>query len=597
MNIKVKICGINTLKTAQAAFDAGADFLGFNFVSTSKRFISPVKAKNIIKKLPPSIAKVGVFMDAELKEVNNLISYLKLDYVQLHGNETPKYIDKIENAGIIKTLSLPSEFDVEKTIENLKKYKVDYFLLDREQQGRGELLNLEKVCTLTNLFPIILAGGLTIKNVSEIIKTTKPNVVDVASGVEINGIKELELIKQFIKDAKNATQIGYFGKFGGQFVPEFLYPALKELEDIFEEVKQDTAFQREFDRLLEDYAGRPTPLYYARKTSEFIGCKVYFKREDLLNGGSHKINNALGQVLMAKLLGKKRIVTETAAGMHGVAATMAANVVGLTCDVFMGVKDIERQKLNAEKIKILGGNVIGVTRGNGILKDAVSEAMVSWIRDLPNAHYLIGSAIGPHPYPAIVAYFQKAIGEEAKRQILEKEGKLPKAIIACGSGGSNALGIYQAFLKDKNVDLIFVEGEESAAFKYGSIGIFQGTKTYVLQDEFGMDKKTTSRAAGLNYPARGPQLSYLAESGRVKTFSASNNEVLNAFKMMGRLEGLLPALETCHAIVELFKRRGKYIKEDIVILNFSGRGDKDVEVALRLLQISNLKSQIPNKFK
>jgi len=368
----------------------------------------------------------------------------------------------------------------------------------------------------------------------------------------------------------------YFGEFGGQFVPEFLYPALKELEGIFEEVKKDTVFQREFHRLLDDYAGRPTPLYYAKRTSEFIGCKVYFKREDLLNGGSHKINNALGQILMAKLMGKKRIVTETAAGMHGVAATMAASVAGLTCDVFMGIKDIERQKLNAEKLKILGGNVIPVARGNGILKDAVSEAMVAWIRDLPNTHYLIGSAIGPYPFPAIVAYFQKIIGVEARVQILDKEGKLPKVVIACGSGGSNALGIFQAFLSETDVELTFVEGKEAAGFKNGSKGIFQGAKNYVLQDEFGMDKKTTSRAAGLNYPARGPQLSYLVESGRVKTFAASNNEVLNAFKMMGKLEGLLPALETCHAIVELFKRKGKYKPDDVVILNFSGRGDKDL---------------------
>ncbi len=375
---------------------------------------------------------------------------------------------------------------------------------------------------------------------------------------------------------------GYFGQFGGQFVSELLYPALTELENAFFETKRSRIFQENFRRLLADFAGRPTSLYFSQNISNLMGCKVYFKREDLGNGGSHKINNALGQSLLVKYMGKKRIVTEAAAGMHGVATVMAANVLGLKTSVFMGIKDIERQKLNAEKIKLLGGEVIPVTRGGGVLKDAVSEAMVSWIRDMGKVHYLIGSAVGPYPFPTMVAYYQKIIGEEARRQILKKEGRLPRAILACGSGGSNALGIFQAFIKDKGVELSFIEGEESAAFKYGSIGVFQGTKTYVLQDEYGMDRKTTSRAAGLNYPARGAQLSYLVQSGRVGTYTANNNEVLEVFRMMGKYEGLLPALETCHAIVELFKRKGKYKKDDIVIVNFSGRGDKDMETVIKV---------------
>lgn len=387
---------------------------------------------------------------------------------------------------------------------------------------------------------------------------------------------------------------GYFGEFGGQFVSELLQPALTQLAKAFVEVKKDKSFLQEFKRLLRDYAGRPTPLYFAQNTSKQLGFKVYFKREDLVSGGSHKLNNALGQALLAKHIGKKKIVTETAAGMHGVAATMAANVVGLKCQVYMGVKDIERQRLNAEKIKLLGGEVIPVTRGHGVLKDAVSEAMVAWIRDLPNSHYLIGSAVGPHPFPSMVAYFQKIIGSEARKQILKTENRLPKTIFACGSGGSNALGIFQAFLADKKTDLIFVEGEESAAFKYGSMGVFQGAKTCVLQDEFGMDRKTESRAAGLNYPARGPQLSHLVYKGMVKATMANDREVSQAYTRMAKLEGLLPALETCHAIAELFKRKGKYKKEDIVILNFSGRGDKDMPVARKLQQTQNskVKSQI-----
>lgn len=383
---------------------------------------------------------------------------------------------------------------------------------------------------------------------------------------------------------------GYFGQFGGQFVPEFLYPALCKLENAFSTARKDGDFLKEYHRLLCEYAGRPTPLYFAKNTSKYMGCTVYFKREDLVNGGSHKLNNALGQALLAKYMGKKRIITETAAGMHGVATVMAANVVGLSCDVYMGEKDIERQKLNAQKIELLGGRVIPVTRGSGILKDAVSESLVSWIRTLPTTHYLIGSSVGPHPFPTIVAYFQKIIGDEARKQILEKSGKLPKTIIACGSGGSNALGIFQAFVDDKNVELVFVEGggtslkgtHHAAALTEGSVGIFQGAKTYLVQDKYGMDRKTESRSSGLNYPARGPQISYLFQKKRIIAKHASDKEILEAFRKMGKLEGLIPAFETCHAIAELFKRRGKYKKDDVVLLNFSGRGDKDIETAIKL---------------
>lgn len=394
---------------------------------------------------------------------------------------------------------------------------------------------------------------------------------------------------------------GYFGQFGGQFVPEFLYPALSQLERVFVQSIKDYSFLREFERLLSEYVGRPTPLYFAKNTSDFMGCKVYFKREDLNNGGSHKINNALGQALLAKRMGKKIIITETAAGMHGVATTMAANVVGLRCQVYMGVKDILRQKINVEKIKLLGGEIVPVRRGSGVLKDAVSEAFVAWIRDLGTTHYLIGSAVGPHPFPTIVAYFQKVIGEEARRQILKTENKLPTAIIACGSGGSNALGIFKAFVDVKNVELVFVEGGpasakatvgkgqelHAAALTFGSIGVFQGSKTILLQDEFGMDRKTESRSAGLNYPARGPELAHFHSIGRIQATYATDQEVLAAFVKMARLEGLLPAFETCHAMSELFKRKGKYKSDDIVILNFSGRGEKDMETVIRLQNIKN----------
>jgi len=384
---------------------------------------------------------------------------------------------------------------------------------------------------------------------------------------------------------------GYFGQFGGQFVSELLYPALIELERAFESAKNDQAFIQEYERLLTEFAGRPTPLYFARNMSHEIGCRVYFKREDLVHGGSHKMNNVLGQVLLAKRMGKTRIITETAAGMHGVATVMAANALGLTAEVYMGVKDIERQRTNAEKIKLLGGIVRPVTRGHGVLKDAVSDALVDWIQTVQTTHYLIGSAVGPHPFPTIVAYFQSIIGKEMKRQILQKERRLPKMIIACGSGGSNAIGAFSAFLKDPGVDLIFVEGggkslkenHHAAAFTEGSIGVFQGTKTYLVQDRYGMDRRTESRSAGLNYPARGPQLAYLYSIGRIHATHASDVDVLNIYERVAKLEGILPAFETCHALVELFKRKGTYKKDDVVIVNFSGRGDKDMEKAIEYI--------------
>ncbi len=371
---------------------------------------------------------------------------------------------------------------------------------------------------------------------------------------------------------------GYFGQFGGQFVSELLYPAVSELEKAFEEAKKDKSLKKELGSLLKTFAGRPTPLYFAANISRELGFKVYFKREDLLHGGSHKLNNALGQALLAKRMGKTRIITETGAGMHGVATVMAANILGLSVEVYMGEKDIARQSINTKRIEMLGGVVHPVSRGHGILKDAVSEALVDWIKALKTTHYLVGSAVGPHPFPSIVAHFQKVIGQEARRQILAVEGKLPTAVMACGSGGSNALGAFSAFLKDK-VDLVFVEGV--AAFSEGSIGVFQGTKTYLMQDKFGMDRRTETRSAGLNYPARGPQLAYLVETGRVKAKIAIDKEATAAFKKTARLEGLIPALETAHVLAELFKQKGKYQKNDTVVVNFSGRGDKDMETVLK----------------
>jgi tryptophan synthase beta chain len=381
---------------------------------------------------------------------------------------------------------------------------------------------------------------------------------------------------------------GRFGRYGGRYVGEVLMQALIELEEAFEKIYPTPEFQEEFMNLLRDYGGRPTPLYYARNFSRLVGFKVYLKREDLLCGGSHKLNNALGQALLAKKMGKKRLITETAAGQHGLATVMAGNICGLKTEIFIGVKDIKRQASNVKKMKLLGARIKPVKTGSGVLKDAVSETLREWASCSRTTHYLIGSAVGPHPFPTIVTAFQSVIGNEAKQQIIEKEGRLPDAIVACGSGGSNALGIFKPFIND-NVKLYFVEGgggslnaEDSAAvFQLGSPGVLHGGLMQVLQDEYGQIKPSKTRAAGLNYPGRGPEISYLCETGRVKPCYVFDHEVFEAVKVMCRAEGLIPALETAHAIAYVLKHKGEFSRDEVVIINYSGRGDKDLDTILR----------------
>ena len=382
---------------------------------------------------------------------------------------------------------------------------------------------------------------------------------------------------------------GRFGRYGGQYVSEILMQALIELEEAFEKIYPTSEFQEEFMGLLRDYGGRPTPLYYARNFSKLVGFRVYLKREDLLCGGSHKLNNALGQALLAKKMGKKRLITETAAGQHGLATVMAGNICGLKTEIFMGVKDIERQAANVKKMKLLGAKIKPVKTGAGVLKDAVSETLREWAACSRTTHYLMGSTVGPHPFPTIVATFQSVIGNEIKQRILEKEGRLPDAIVACGSGGSNALGAFRPFIDEKEVRLYFVEGggeslgaeNSAAAFQLGKPGVLHGSLMQVMQDEHGQIWPSKTRAAGLNYPGRGPEISYLCEIGRVKPCYAFDREVFEAVKVMSRTEGLIPALETAHAIAYVLNHREEFSSDEIVVINYSGRGDKDLDTILR----------------
>jgi len=382
---------------------------------------------------------------------------------------------------------------------------------------------------------------------------------------------------------------GKFGKYGGQYINEVLMPILIELEAAFEKHYPTVEFQEKLRGLLRDYAGRPTPLYYAKNFSKLVGCKVYLKREDLVCGGSHKLNNALGQALLTKEMGKSRLITETAAGQHGLATAMAGNVCGLETEVFMGVKDIKRQASNVKRMKLLGAKVTPVDIGMGVLKDAVSDTLRKWTACSQTTHYLMGSTVGPHPFPEIVATFQSVIGKEIKEQILEKEGRLPDTMVACGSGGSNALGAFRPFINNKDIKLVFVEGggeslesdNNAAAFQIGKPGILHGALMQVMQDENGQIKPSKTRAAGLNYPGRGPEISFLVESGRMKAHYAFDKEVFEAVKVMCRTEGLIPALETAHAIAYMVDHREEFDKEELVVLNYSGRGDKDLEAIMR----------------
>jgi tryptophan synthase beta chain len=382
---------------------------------------------------------------------------------------------------------------------------------------------------------------------------------------------------------------GRFGKYGGQYVSEMLMPALIELEEACDKILPTPNFQKEYKELLRDYAGRPTPLYYAKNFSDEIGCKIYLKREDLVYGGSHKMNNTLGQALLAKYMGKKRVITETAAGQHGLATIMAAIVCDLEVEVFMGIKDIKRQASNVKKMKILGAKITPVDKGAGVLKDAVSDTLREWASCSGDTLYLMGSTVGPHPFPKIVADFQSVIGEETKQQFLEREGKLPDAVVAAGSGGSNALGVFRAFIDDTDVRLYFVEGggesldadNSAAVFQLGKPGVIHGATMQVLQDEHGQIRPSKTRSAGLNYPARGPEISYLCEEGRVMACFAFDNEVFEAVEVMCKTEGLIPALETAHAVAYVNNHRDEFENDEAMILNYSGRGDKDMEAIMR----------------
>ncbi|OIJ20369.1 tryptophan synthase subunit beta [Anaerobacillus alkalidiazotrophicus] len=381
------------------------------------------------------------------------------------------------------------------------------------------------------------------------------------------------------------SEKGYFGEFGGSFVPPQLQPVLDRLEEAFEAYKDEPEFNKEYLYYMKEYVGRENPLTFAQRlTQKLGGAKIYLKREDLNHTGAHKINNVIGQILLAKRMGAHRIIAETGAGQHGVATATACAMLGMECIIYMGAEDTRRQALNVFRMELLGAKVVAVHKGQGRLKDAVDEALNDLIENYENTFYLLGSAVGPHPYPSIVRHFQAIISKESKRQILEKEGRLPDMVVACAGGGSNAIGAFSEYIPEKSVRLVGVEPKEAASLTKGTPGVLHGFKCLVLQDEEGNPLPTHSISAGLDYPGIGPEHSHLKVSGRAEYYAVSKEEVLEAFQELARTEGIIPALESAHAIAYVIKIAPKLKEDQIIIVNISGRGDKDVNEVALLLQ-------------
>ncbi len=388
---------------------------------------------------------------------------------------------------------------------------------------------------------------------------------------------------------------GRFGAFGGRYVPETLIPALDELTKVYEKARRDPSFRAELDYYLRQYVGRPTPLYYAeRLTKKLGGAKIYLKREDLCHTGAHKINNTIGQILLTRRMRKARVIAETGAGQHGVAVATVAAMFGLRCEVYMGTEDMERQALNVFRMRLLGTTVTAVNAGSRTLKDAISEAMRDWTTNVRTTHYILGSVLGAHPYPMMIRDFQSVIGRETRKQIVQAEGKLPDYLIACVGGGSNAIGLFTAFLKDRKVKMVGVEagglgiesGKHAARFATGSVGVLQGTMTYLLQDDDGQIQLTHSVSAGLDYAAVGPEHALYKEQGRIGYTWATDEEALAAFDLLSQAEGIMPALESAHAIAEVVKLSPTLKRSQIIVVNLSGRGDKDVQQVARIKGVS-----------
>jgi tryptophan synthase beta subunit len=622
----VKICGLMDLDTIRSIAHLPLDQVGFIF-APSKRRVTPALAGEMIALLKSLRADacnnaplagtlhvpeaVGVFVNPTRDEISQTLAAAPLDIVQLHSQETPEFcrwVKETFKVKLFKAVAISATTDLQAQLLLLQPYAeiVDAILLDTYDPiiggGTGKTFAWHSIAdyltwTRKHNIKLIVAGGLHADNVAGLIAAYHPDGVDVSSGVETAGNKDAVLIKTFVERVKGlVNQVpdinGRFGKFGGKYVPETLMNALIELEDAYRKYSKDPEFIAEVNDLLKQYSGRPTSLYYAKHLTEKLGgAKVYLKREDLNHTGAHKINNTIGQGLLAKRMGKKKVIAETGAGQHGVATATVAALLGLECKVFMGEEDTKRQQLNVFRMNLLGAEVIPVTSGTRTLKDAGNETLRYWVSNVEDTYYILGSVVGPHPYPMMVRDFQRIIGDEARKQILEAEGRLPDLVIACVGGGSNAMGIFYPFVEDLSVRLIGVEAagkgvdteEHAATMTKGTHGVFQGSMSYLLQDQYGQVQPAHSISAGLDYPGVGPEHAYLKDTKRAEYVPITDQEALDALQLLSRTEGIIPALESAHAIAHTLKIAPTMSSDQIIVVSLSGRGDKDVESIMSYL--------------
>jgi phosphoribosylanthranilate isomerase len=600
--LKIKVCGMRGPENLRQLIAIEPDFIGFILYSGSKRFVG--ERFSLPADIPHSIKRVGVFVDALFPAVIEWSNRLELDYIQLHGTESPEYCMELSKMGlkVIKSFGMDDSFN----FRQLKAYApwCKYFLFDTKTPahgGSGKQFNWKILEKYTDSLPFFLSGGISMEDTDAILSISDNRLyaIDINSRFEkAPSIKNINLIDAFMKKIRSGTtdlssvamtkyQVnskGFYGEFGGAYIPEAMYPNIEQLRLNYLDIMNSHAFQEEFRSLLKDYVGRPSPLYYAKRLSEKYNTKIYLKREDLNHTGSHKINNTIGQILIARRLGKTRIIAETGAGQHGVATATVCALMGMKCIVYMGAVDVARQMPNVLRMQMLGAKVVPVESGNKTLKDATNGAMRDWINNPVDTHYIVGSVIGPHPYPDMVARLQSVISEEIRWQLKEQEGReTPDYVLACVGGGSNAAGAFYHFLEDEKVKFIGTEAagkgvdthETAATLATGSPGVLHSCRTMLMQNEDGQIIEPYSISAGLDYPGIGPLHSYLHKSGRAIYESITDQEALDAAFLLTRIEGIIPALESAHAFAVLEKR--KFSPKDVLVINVSGRGDKDMQ--------------------
>ena len=588
---EIKLCGITSPEDARLCSALGADMLGLVFCESPRRV--DIAAAQLIAEAAGDCPLAGVFRDMDAMQVAEIALGCDLAMLQIHERTTEQFLRELQasSRARIRVAIEPDDLLDEAYMAMLAASGIDSLLLDLPKEGGGQLiLTIEQIDMAAQYgLPLHIAGRLNAYSAASLLRMSRAAGVDVASGVESSpGRKHPGLVSEFITAVRGSSAAvlprpgsdGRMGPFGGAYVPETLVPALEELAMAHASLAMDEGFQRELATLLREFAGRSTPLYPAVRLSEKVGRPVLLKREDLLHTGAHKLNNCIGQALLARQMGRTQLIAETGAGQHGVAVATTAAMLGMGCRVYMGSEDIRRQGPNLHRMKLLGAEVRPVDSGSRTLKDATSEAIRDWVANCRDSHYLIGSAVGPHPYPAMVRDFQAVIGIEARRQCLELTGMLPGTVVASVGGGSNAIGIFAAFLSDRDVELLGAEagghglsnGQHAAALGLGRPGVLHGSLSYLLQDEAGQVSPVHSISAGLDYPGVGPEHSFLHAVGRVRYESVSDNEALAAFHELCSMEGIIPALESSHALALAMRSSGS----GPLVVCLSGRGDKDI---------------------